>query len=136
MGDVISTVQAVRGWRDGAGVKPGAFLPARPPANLRDGARALVARLARLEWTEDGDAAASVPVPGGVVEILASDIVDPAAEAAKRDTRIAELRKEIDRAQSKLANQGFIAKAPEAVVGAERDKLGRLQAELSDLEAS
>ena len=43
------------------------------------------------------------------------------------------LRKEIARAQGKLANQGFVAKAPEAVVQAERDKLARLEAELAEL---
>ncbi|WP_372790193.1 valine--tRNA ligase [Paraconexibacter sp.] len=136
IGDVISTVQAVRGWRDGAGVKPGAFLPARPPASLAEGAAALVARLARLEWTADGEAAATVHVPGGVVEVLASDVVDPAAEAAKREARATELRKEIARAEGKLANEGFVAKAPEAVVASEREKLGRLRAELEDLEAT
>ncbi|PTL56287.1 valine--tRNA ligase [Paraconexibacter algicola] len=130
---VIGAVQAVRGWRDGAQIKPGAFLPARLRADLPDGAAALIARLARLAWTEEGEAAAAVPVPGGLVEILASDDVDPAKEAAKRDARIAELRQEIARAEGKLGNAGFVAKAPEAVVAAEREKLARLQAELADL---
>ena len=35
----------------------------------------------------------------------------------------AELEPEIDRAGRKLANQGFVAKAPPKVVQAERDKL-------------
>jgi len=131
---VIAAVQAVRAWRDGAQVKPGAFLPARLRADLPAGADVLLARLSRLEWTEDGEAAATVAVPGGLVEILASDAVDPAAEAAKRDTRVAELRKEIARADGKLGNAGFVAKAPEAVVAAEREKLERLRAELAELE--
>jgi valyl-tRNA synthetase len=40
----------------------------------------------------------------------------------------------MDRAQRKLANQGFVAKAPPAVVQGERDKLKRLGAELEALE--
>ena len=43
------------------------------------------------------------------------------------------LRKEIARAEGKLANQGFVAKAPEAVVQAERDKLEKLKKELDEL---
>jgi len=136
IGDVIATVQAVRAWRDSAGIRPGAFLPAGAPAGLTGGAADLVARLARLEWTEGGEPAATVAVPGGSVGIHASDAVDPEAEAAKRDGRMAELRQEIARATGKLANAGFVDKAPEAVVAAEREKLERLQAELADLETS
>ena len=43
------------------------------------------------------------------------------------------LQAEIKRAEGKLANQGFVAKAPEAVVAAEREKLERLKAELVEL---
>ena len=42
------------------------------------------------------------------------------------------LAQEIERAERKLANEGFIAKAPPPVVQAERDKLDRLRAELEE----
>ena len=58
---------------------------------------------------------------------------DP-AEAGRRDeAQRATLQAEITRAEKKLANQGFVAKAPTAVVDAEREKLARLQAELAEL---
>jgi hypothetical protein len=41
----------------------------------------------------------------------------------------AELEAEIKRAEGKLGNEGFVAKAPEAVVAGERDKLARLREE-------
>jgi valyl-tRNA synthetase len=47
--------------------------------------------------------------------------------------RIETLRKEIRRAEGKLANQGFVAKAPPQVVEAERTKLQRLRSELDEL---
>jgi valyl-tRNA synthetase len=72
-------------------------------------------------------------VPGGSIVVLASDAVDAEAEARRAGERQQLLRKEIARAQGKLANQGFVAKAPEAVVQAERDKLARLEAELAEL---
>jgi valyl-tRNA synthetase len=76
--------------------------------------------------------AASIPIPGGAVEILHSDAVELSAGAAerKREDRREQLRAEIGRAEGKLANAGFVAKAPAAVVQAERDKLEALRTEL------
>ena len=76
---------------------------------------------------------ATVGVPGGNVAVLASDAVDLEAEKRRAAERADVLRKEIERAEGKLANQGFVGKAPEAVVQAERDKLAQLQRELEEL---
>ena len=78
---VIEAVQALRSWRDEAGVKPGQVLPAR--IDGLDGAADLVARMARLDLSSDGEPTATVPVPGGSVEIRAGDLVDREAEARK-----------------------------------------------------
>jgi valyl-tRNA synthetase len=72
-----------------------------------------------------------VLTPAGAVEIWGG--VDPAEEARKREAQRGELEAEIARAEGKLANEGFVAKAPEAVVAAERGKLERLRAELEAL---
>jgi valyl-tRNA synthetase len=128
---VIATVQAVRSWRDAGGVKPGAFLAAR----LRglNGVEPLVARLARLTPTGEHGAApvAVIPVMGCQVELLEG--VDPAEAAAKVEASRKALQAEIARAEGKLSNPGFVDKAPEAVVAAEREKLERLRAELEAL---
>ncbi|HWI73337.1 MAG TPA: valine--tRNA ligase, partial [Baekduia sp.] len=129
---VISTVQAVRSWRDAGGVKPGAFLAARLEG--LDGEVPLVARLARLTPADDDDArppVAVIPVMGCQVELLEG--VDPGEAAAKVEAARETLRAEIRRAEGKLGNAGFVAKAPEAVVAAEREKLDRLKAELEAL---
>ena len=135
--DVIAAVTAVRAWRNDAGVAPGAALPARLPADGYLQTAALVARIARLDLEAGAasaeDAAVTLPVPGGAIELLAGDVVDPQAEAAKRDARRAELQGEIARAEGKLANQGFVAKAPAELVDAERAKLDRLRTELAAL---
>ena len=60
--------------------------------------------------------------------------VDLEAEKRRAAERAATIREEIARAEGKLANQGFVAKAPESVVQAERDKLERLKSELEELE--
>jgi valyl-tRNA synthetase len=80
-----------------------------------------------------GDPVATIAVPGGAIAVLASEAVDPEAEARRREARVALLEKEIARAEGKLGNQGFVAKAPPAVVQAERDKLASLKQELEDL---
>jgi valyl-tRNA synthetase len=99
------------------------------PVALEAGA---VARLARLDLdgARDGEPA-TVLTPAGAVEIWGG--VDPAEEARKREAQRAELEAEIKRAEGKLGNEGFVAKAPEAVVRGERDKLERLRAELEAL---
>ena len=132
----IAAVQELRGWRDRVGAAPGATVPARLDAAGYERTAAHVARLARLELRQDGDEpAAAVGVPGGSVLILPSDAVDLEAEARRAHERVGTLRAEIARAEGKLANPGFVAKAPAAVVQAERDKLARLRAELEELAA-
>src|SRR3954468_18168257 len=128
---VIEAVQALRSWRDEAGVKPGQVLPAR--IDGLDGAAGLVARMARLDLAGDDGPTAVVAVPGGTVEIRAGDLVDHEAEARKAQAERARVEGEIARAQAKLANQGFVAKAPAHLVEAEREKLERLRRELDAL---
>ena len=130
---VIGAVQELRAWRDSVGAAAGKAVPARLEAPGYDGMAEHVARLARLEWSEDGgDPVASVSVPGGTVAVFASDAVDVEAEARRAAARRGELEAEIARAEGKLANERFVAKAPAAVVQAERDKLARLRQELAE----
>jgi valyl-tRNA synthetase len=89
-----------------------------------------VGRLARVEFGEDGgDPVASV----GPVKILASSQVDAEAVAARLEARRAELRSEVSRAEGKLGNEKFVARAPAEVVAEERHKLERYRAELEEL---
>ena len=65
--------------------------------------------------------------------VLPAEGVDLGAASRKRDAERARLEQEIKRAEGKLSNQGFVAKAPADVVEAERGKLERLRAELAAL---
>jgi valyl-tRNA synthetase len=134
MARAIDATEKLRGWRDGVGAAPGRELPARLEARGYERVAGHIAHLARFEWSADGgEAVATIGVDGGNVAVLASDAVDAEAEARRAGERAAFLRKEIARAESKLANAGFVAKAPDAVVAAERDKLERLRGELDEL---
>jgi valyl-tRNA synthetase len=130
----IAAVQELRAWRDRVGAKPGASLEARLEAEGYERTADAVARLSRVTWTENGTApAATVPIPGGNVAILAGDAVDTEAEAKRAAAERERLQVEIERAQRKLGNEGFVTKAKAEVVQAERDKLARLQSELDSL---
>jgi valyl-tRNA synthetase len=135
MARAIEAVQALRAWRDAAGVRVGAKVPARLAATGYEETAQHIAALGRLSLSEDGAAPVeSIPVPGGAIEILASGAVDPAAAARKQAAERDRLSEEIDRAQTKLSNRGFVTKAPADVVQAERDKLERLTTELEALD--
>ena len=134
---LIEAVQALRTWRDQAGVRPGATLPARLAVSggYEDTAEHLQ-RLARVAFAETNDGelpVASVPIQGGAVEIFASDELDLEAAGRKLAARREQLEAEIQRAERKLSNDGFVAKAPKDVVDGERDKLTRLREELAAL---
>ena len=86
VGRVIEAVQAMRAWRDlvrGAGRRDRPRAARSAPGYEDTGEH--LARLARLSFSSDGgDPVASVPVPGGVVEILPSAEVDTGAAERKR----------------------------------------------------
>jgi valyl-tRNA synthetase len=127
IGRAIKLTRALRRWRDLAGVPAGQVLSARA-----DGTEPheLVTRLARVEFGEDGgDPMAKVEG----VELLATEGVDAEAVAARIEERRVKLRTEVERAEEKLANEGFVAKAPADVVDAERAKLEAYRAELEEL---
>jgi valyl-tRNA synthetase len=90
----------------------------------------LVARLARVSF--DGGSAEPLTTIGPV-EILASGEIDVAEAARRIEEHRGTLRAEVERAERKLANAGFVANAPEEVVEAEREKLERYRAELDEL---
>jgi valyl-tRNA synthetase len=133
----IEAVQAVRRWRDEAGVKVGAAIPARLAADGYAEMAEQIARLARLSLDgaggDSGEPVASIAVPGGSIEVFASADLDLGAAERKREAQRATLEAEIARSEGKLGNEGFVAKAPDAVVQAERDKLERLRGELEAL---
>jgi valyl-tRNA synthetase len=123
----IEMTSRLRTWRDLVDVPAAAVLRARvdgeEPAEF-------VARLARFEFSGDGgDPVASV----GAVQVLGSPELDPTAVGERLERRREELRSEVERAERKLANEGFTRKAPEELVQEEQQKLERYRAELEEL---
>jgi valyl-tRNA synthetase len=132
MSEAIATVTALRRYRDEAGVPAREVLRARTPA--ASDMQSQIGRLTRFEFVDDVDEepVATIAVPGGSVEVLPSEHI-LADQSALAEARRSELEAEIARCEGKLANDGFVKKAPPEVVQRERDKLERFRAELQEL---
>jgi len=127
--EAIELTRAVRRWRELADVAAGAVLPARLVHGDRP--HELVERLGRISL--EVDSASNGVARIGQLEIVASEHVDPERLAARLEARRSELRSEVDRGEGKLANKGFVDRAPAEVVAAEREKLASYRVELEDL---
>jgi valyl-tRNA synthetase len=124
----IDLTRRLRAWRDLVQVPAAGVLTGRVEG---DAPREFVGRLARFSFDSgEGDPVASI----GGVQVLASADLDPEAVRVRLEGRREELRGEIRRAEDRLANEGFVAKAPAEVVEEEREKLTRYRAELEELE--
>ena len=133
---MVCSTKALRGWRDSAGVKAGVTVAARLAAEGYEQTSEHLERMARIALSQNGgDPVATVPVPGGAIEILASEGLDLEGANRRRAAQRAKLEAEIDRSRRKLGNEGFAAKAPAHIVEAERAKLAGLEAELEALGA-
>jgi len=139
LGRLIAAVTELRRYRDEVGARAGADVRGRLVADGYEGVSDQLARLARFDLIDadspDGEVLATIPVPGGAVQVLPSEDAFDADEANKRiAARREQLRSEVERAERKLANEGFVSKAPAEVVDEERRKLEEYRAALARLE--
>ena len=68
------------------------------------------------------DDAVSVVIPNATIYMPFSELVDIEKEIKRLEGEVAKLEKELARVNGKLNNQGFVGKAPEKVIQAEREK--------------
>ena len=73
------------------------------------------------------DNAVQIVTDAATILLPLSDIIDTEKERARLTAELAKLDADIDRAEKKLSNEGFVAKAPAAVVEGERAKLQKLR---------
>jgi valyl-tRNA synthetase len=135
---LIEAVSSLRRYRDEVGARAGAAVRGRMLADGYDNVRDQIARLGRFEWVEadasNGDVLATVPIPGGGVQILPSEAFNAEEALARIEKRRQHLLGEVERAQRKLANENFVAKAPADVVDQERRKLDEYREALRRLD--
>jgi len=148
-----AVVGSCRALRSEMGLNPGERVPLISHGDAAFMAQAApllkaLARLAEVRVIDDEAAfatatkAAPVAMQGDVRLALHVEI-DVAAESARLGKEISRLEGEIAKAQTKLGNQGFVARAPAAVVQQEQlrladftQTLGRLRDQLARLVSS
>lgn len=102
--------------------------------------RQVLVSLAKLEDIkllaegEETPACATALVGKSELMIPMAGLIDKDAELARLQGEVKKTQGEIKRLEGKLNNQGFVAKAPEAVVAKEREKLVGYQETLTKLE--
>jgi len=85
--------------------------------------------LARLESItvlsadDKGPVSVTKIIDGAELLIPMAGLIDKAAELDRLAKEVAKVEQEIARIESKLSNEGFVARAPEAVVAKEREKI-------------
>jgi valyl-tRNA synthetase len=96
-----------------------------------------LAGIAEISWLGDNKAPAAATALCGELEILVplADLIDRDAELQRLNKEIARLEADVLRLGAKLENESFVAKAPEAVVAKEREKLAAQRAALDKLQA-
>jgi len=146
MGWVIRVIEGVRSVRAERNVPAGAQIEmvvtgagaAVGDRLARNGE--LIRRLARLSAITQADHA-----PKGSVTLALGDcalslplagVIDVAAERARLEKEMAKLAKEIGGLDAKLANEKFLAKAPEHVVAEQRKRLAAAEAKRGKLETA
>jgi valyl-tRNA synthetase len=99
----------------------------------------LLAKLAKLESVrvlgagEEAPLAATALVGEMQVLVPMAGLIDKDAELARLDKEITRLQGEVQRVGGKLANEGFVAKAPAEVLEKERAKLAEAEQAVSKL---
>lgn len=97
-----------------------------------------LASATEIEVSEKYDIAESVTAVTDSARLFIplTDLIDKEKETARLNKEIAKVQKDIDFLSGKLNNQGFISKAPEKLIEAEREKLLRAEEKMEKLKQS
>jgi valyl-tRNA synthetase len=132
IGWVIDLITAIRSVRAEMNIAPSTAIPlllvnasedTRGRAGRWTEFAKRLARLADLSFVEGApQGAVQLLVRGEVVALPLKGVIDLAAEKARLDKELAKAEADIRRVDAKLANEKFVANAPEEIVEEEKEK--------------
>ena len=140
---VIAAIKAIRARRNEMNVVPSrkakVYLATKYTDSFNERSAVFFTRLAsasEVEVAEDfdgvieADNTIQIITDSATIFLPLSDLVDTEKERARLEAEHKKLLGEIERIDKKLSNEGFVAKAPAAVVDAERAKLEKYKENL------
>lgn len=147
---VLELIRAIRNRRAEMNIAPSrkaaVFIETRYADAFNSATAPFFARLASASGIEvaesfpadrvSADTCVQVVTPAATAYLPLSDLVDYEKERARLTAEITKVSAEVERLDRKLSNQGFVAKAPAAVVDAERAKLAAAREKLTATEAA
>jgi len=148
VGLLLDTINAVRTIRGELTIPAGSTLeaiviaPDAETAALLAGQDARITKLARIERVTlqvggERPKGAALQVAGPLeVLVPVAGLIDTQAELSRLDKTIAKTEASLNATRAKLANEGFVARAPEEVVETEREREAQMVDDLVRLRAS
>ncbi len=141
---IIAAIKAIRATRNGMNVPPSVKAKLYIETQEKDIftlGEMFFKRLAsasEIEIADKWDIADTVTVVTDSARIFIplSDIIDVEKETARLEKEKKAVQKDLDFLNGKLNNQGFLAKAPEQLINAQREKLAKAQEKIEKIEES
>lgn len=141
---IIEAIKGIRATRNGMNVPPSVKAKVYIETDEQDIFKSGVMFFERLASASEVAIADKWDIPDTVtvvtdcarIFIPLSDIIDVEKEMARLNKEKKAVQKDLDFLNGKLSNQGFLAKAPEKLIEAERAKLAKAQEKMSKIEES
>ncbi len=149
MNRTITAIKAIRARRNEMNVPPSrkakVYIATKYTDAFNESTAVFFSRLASASEVEIGesfedkfsaDDAVRIVTDSATILLPLSDIVDTEKERARLEAEQKKLCGEIERIEKKLSNEGFVAKAPAAVVEGEKAKLAKYRENLDGVLAA
>lgn len=130
MDRIISAISKIREVKNANDLKPSAPIHVMirdldgNVIPVQSGFAAILSKMAKAQWCDDLSGDLSVEtIHAGTLLIPSSELCNPEEELKKLNSEKIRLEKELERSHKMLSNPGFVSKAPEAKINAEKEKL-------------